>query len=246
MSGPPQPSSAADITGQQTTANQANIGQDLNASNQSGPIGSLTYTSNGAGGYTANQQYSPQEQALLTSLQGTQQTAGTDANATLASGNYGAGTPNFASSSAGQAGDLVSQATAAITPQANFALDNERNSLENSGLGVGSQGYNQGMEPLYQGVGSAISGFESQFQPTAFNEAMQQYQAPSNMATSLANLGAPAPLNSSFVGSPTVQSQAANATTANQNAYNQQANSFGGLVQGANSAMSGLGALLLA
>jgi hypothetical protein len=196
------------------------------------------------GTWTANQSYSPQEQALFNSLVGTQQTAGAAANPLLQSANYGAGTPDFASTSAGPTADLVRQATNAIIPQAQFSISNANNQAQNSGYAVGSEAYNQAMEPLYQGLGSAISGFEAQFQPTAFNEAMQQYQTPLNTATSLANLGAPAPLNSSFVGAPTVQTQAANATTANQQAYNQKANNFGGLVQGANSALSGLGALL--
>ena len=244
MASPPQASSPAEIAQQQTAANQANINQDLNASNQSGPLGSLTYTSNGAGGFTANQQYSPAEQQLLTSLQGTQQTAGAAANPLLASGNYGQAPPDLASASSGLTSDLVSQATNAIIPQAGFAINNASNNAQAMGQPVGSEAYDQAMEPLYQGLGSALSGFEAQFQPQAFNEENTQYNLPLTTATSLANLGAPAPLNSSFMGSPTVQSQAANATAANQLSYNQQAQNFGGLVTGLNTGAGAIGNML--
>src|ERR1700722_4940864 len=67
--------------------------------NQVTPTGSLTYTQTGTGPggvptYTATQTLSPEEQALLTSLQGNQATAGKAASGLLAGANYGSTDPS--------------------------------------------------------------------------------------------------------------------------------------------------------
>lgn len=242
-SGAPSVPDPSQVAQAQISSNQQTIDQSLKSSNQQTPFGSLTYTPGPNGTWTAVQNYSPQEQALLTALQGGQGQAINSVAPLLASGNYSAGTPDFANISAGPTADLVSQATNSIIPQASFAIDQQNNSLQNMGLGIGSEAYNRGMEPLFQGLGSAISGFEAQFQPTAFGEAMQQWQAPEQMGSALAQLGAPTPLAGTWAGSPTVQAPFSNMASLYQNQFQNKANQFGGMLSGINGLMSGLGGL---
>ena len=242
MSSPPSPPSPATISAEQQTANQQNMQMTQAASGQSNPFGSLTPTYNPATGqYTMQQQYTPVEQSMLGNTQATQLQAGANAPSMLASGNYGAGMPDLTNLASGPTASLMNDFTQSIAPQSEYLLGNESTQLQNMGLGVGSAAYNQGMEPINQGIESALAGAQTQFEPMAFNQALTQFQEPLSIGSALAGLGSPVPLSSTFSGYGAPQGQ--QATNIGQVVGQQQqaqANAFGGLVSGVG---AGLGAL---
>src|SRR5690606_36652740 len=88
---PPKVQSSSETAqNQQMYTNQSQIASGVNQSN---PYGNLNYTySIGPDGQlimNANQSLSPAQQQLLNTLQGTQQTAGTQGGQLLAGANYG-------------------------------------------------------------------------------------------------------------------------------------------------------------
>src|ERR1700723_2946414 len=120
--GEPTPPSAQQIAGQCTALAGQQL-QDINTPaaiesqagsnyNQTGPTGSLTYgqIGTGPGGvpiYGTNTALSAPQQGLLNTLQGTQQTAGTQAGNLLTGANYGAAQPS----------DVIGNLTSGLTQQ---------------------------------------------------------------------------------------------------------------------------------
>src|SRR5882724_2175642 len=81
-----------------TAGQQSQVGS---MTNQVTPTGSLSYTQTGTSSdgtplYTATTALTPAQQQLLTTLQGTQQTAGTQAGQILSGANYGSVDPGTA------------------------------------------------------------------------------------------------------------------------------------------------------
>lgn len=166
--------------------------------NQSNPYGTTQYTQTGTGPggvpiYSANVSMSPAQQQLLNTLQGTQQTAGTQGSNLLASANYGAQTAQQAigNQTSGQTGQLVQQEQAYLQPtftQQTSQLDTQ---LRNQGLQPGEPGYDNAMRTMTNNQTSQMGNFIAQTQPQLEQEATTQYSLPLTTATGLASLGAP-------------------------------------------------------
>lgn len=242
----PSPGGTANVqTGLNTTA--AEQSQQGSGVNQVNPYGSLTYsqTGTGAGGvplYTATTSLSPQQQGLLNTLTGTQQTAGTDAASLLAGANYGSQSPTAAIGNAttGLTQQAMAQEQAYLSPTFTQQTQQMDTQLKNQGLNPGTPGYQPAMNGLLQSQGQTTTGFLASIEPQMFSQATTEYQMPETMAGTLAALGAPTTPNASFVQTPQLSVTPANyegdvATSdqANMAAYQAQ-------LQQSNAMMSGL------
>ena len=151
----PNPTITAD---QQQQLNLQTTEQNQAASNvnQVTPTGSLTYAQTGVGPngiptYTATQTLSPAEQALLTTMQGTQAVAGTQAGNLLSSADFGApGSPSPAAtignSTSGETQALLGQETSYLNPQFNEQTSQLDAQLRSQGIFPGSPAYTQQMQ----------------------------------------------------------------------------------------------------
>lgn len=235
---PAVPSTQSVAQAQQGYNNQAQISS---AVNQNTPYGSLDYTfgtgPNGALTLTANQSLSPQQNQLLQTLQGTQQTAGTAGSNLLQNANYGS-VPDLSTNTNSIVNQNLQNYTNYLSPfftQQTNQLDNQ---LRNQGLVPGTQAYNNAMNNLSQSQNQTVSGYLAQMEPQAYNQAVSTYELPLNIASSLAQLGAPSGYGSQNVNTPT-QSPVnyIGAQTETQNALNQQ---YGYQVQQNSGLLSGL------
>jgi hypothetical protein len=187
----------------------ANLQQNYNVSsavegqagsnyNQSNPYGSTSYTQTGTGPggvpiYSANVSLSPAQQQLLNTLQGTQQTAGTQAGNLLAGANYGSQTPQQAigTETSGITGQLTQQELAYQQPQFSQQTSQLDTQLRNEGMQPGEPGYDQAMTQLMNQQDLSTQNFIAQTQPQIMSEATTEYGLPASMATTLAGFAAP-------------------------------------------------------
>lgn len=246
MSSPPSVPSVGDQTGQAAALGQQQIGQGIqagqasgNLSNQTSPLGTISYSTNG-NTMNAAQTYSPMEQALFNAFAGGfQPQAMGAANAGMGSfinSTHGTGMPNLSDTAGGLTGQLVGQQTAAVEPQMAWQQQNLDNQLRNQGLMPGSDAYNRAMQTMYAGQGQAITAFQAQDEPIAYQQAMQNYMLPLQTSQTEAQMGAPSALQGTWLGAPTSQVAAPNLgqmlqgiTGANNLQYNAQANQFGSM-----------------
>ena len=243
----PNPNVTADQQQQLNTQTLEEL-QGVNNVNQNTPTGSLTYTQTGVGAngvptYTATQTLSPAEQQLLTTMQGTQQTAGTQAGNLLSQANYGAAggqTPAQAigNSTSGETQALLGQETSYLNPQFNQQTNQLQTQLASQGIYPGSPAYTQQMQNLQLNQNQAVTGFLATAEPAAYQQATSSYELPLTMASQEMGLAQPAGIG--LTSTPQETSQPANlegdvasANTANMAAYNAQ-------LQQQNAMMSGL------
>lgn len=204
--------------------------------NQNNAFGSLTYAQTGTSPdgtplYTANTTLSPEEQQLLTTLQGTQKTAGTAAGNLLTGANYGSvpAAQAIGDATTGLTKDAMDKQVAYLNPYFTTQTSQLDTQLRNQGLAPGQPGYDNAMRALQNNQGNTVTGFLSNIEPQMYQQASQTYQLPASLAGSLAGLGAPTLPNQSFVQTPGLNIQPANlegdvasANTANMNAYQAQ------------------------
>jgi hypothetical protein len=210
--------------------------QGVNNVNQVTPTGSLTYAQTGVGAngvptYTATQTLSPAEQALLTTMQGTQNTAGTQAGNLLSNANYGAPGTNPATtignSTSGETQALLGQETSYLNPQFTQQTNQLQTQLASQGIYPGSPAYTQQMQNLQLNQNQAVTGFLATAEPAAYQQATSSYELPLTMASQEMGLAQPAGVG--LTSTPQETSQPANlegdvasANTANMAAYNAQ------------------------
>jgi hypothetical protein len=220
--------------------------EQANNVNQVTPTGSLSYTQTGVGAngvptYTATQTLSPQEQALLTTMQGTQTTAGTQAGDLLSGANYGAAGSNPAKTigdaTSGNTQALLQQETSYLNPQFTQQTQQLDTQLRSQGIFPGSPAYTQQMQNLQLNQNQAITGFLATAEPQAYQQAVSSYELPLSMASQ--ELGLAAPAGVGLTGTPQESSQPANlegdvasANTANMAAYNAQLNQQNAMMSG--------------
>ena len=254
--GQPSPPNPQQIAGQSLNLAGQQLGQiNLPAAEasqagsnyqQAGPYGSLTYgqVGTGPGGvpiYGSNVQLSPQQQTLLNTLQGTQATAGGQAGSLLAGANYGGASPtdvigNLASGLTGQnMAAYLKSADPFFTTQTS-QLDTQ---LRNQGLQPGQPAYDNAMRQLTTNQGYSVYGAAASFEPQAFQQATTEYALPEQMATRLAQFGAPANPLQELQGGAALNVQTPNAagdfsamTTAEQNQYQAQQNQYNAMMSG--------------
>jgi hypothetical protein len=232
----PNPTTTAD---QQQALNTQMLEEVQGASNvnQQTPTGSLTYTQTGVGPngvptYTATQTLSPAEQQLLQTMQGTQQTAGTQAASLLSNANYGgAGQPSPAAaignSTSGETQALLGQETAYLNPQFTQQTNQLDTQLRSQGIFPGSPAYTQQMQNLQLNQNQAVTGFLATAEPQAYQQATSSYELPLTMAAQELGISQPAGLGLTTTpqasGSPAnLEGDVASANTANMAAYNAQ------------------------
>jgi hypothetical protein len=219
--------------------------QGLNQIDQYNQFGSLTYKQvgtnpDGTPKYAATQSYTPQQQALLDQLQGTQKTAGTAANKLLGnSADMYSGPTDFANMSSGLTKDLMDKQIAYLTPYYNQQTDQLDTKLRNQGILPGTPAYQQQMAGLKDTQDRSVSGALVQLQPQAFAQTVQNYNMPLETATKLATLGAPNSVKNNLVNTPTTNIAGtdyaginSNTNAANMSAYNSEMDQYTAMLNG--------------
>jgi hypothetical protein len=254
--GEPSPPNPAQIAGQAISTSGQQL-QDINTPaavesqagsnyNWSGPTSSLTYgqIGTGPGGvpiYGASTQYTPQQQALLQTLQGTQATAGGQASRLLAGAGYGAAAPSdvIGNLTSGLVGQNMRSYLAASDPF--FATQTAQldTQLRNQGLAPGDPAYDNAMRSNTTNQGYAVEGAAANFEPQAFQQANTEFMLPANLATNLAGFGAPAAPGQGQTSGAALNIQTPNTTgnlgaltTAAQNQYTAQQNQYNAMISG--------------
>lgn len=174
-------------------------GQAASNVNQVTPTGSLTYTQTGTGPngvptYTATQSLSPQEQALLTQMQGNQGIAGKQAQTLLSGANYGATDPSkvIGDATSGNTQALLKQETDYLNPQFSTQTSQLDSKLASQGIYPGSPAYQQQMRDLQLNQNQAVTGFLATAEPAAYQQATSSYLLPEQQALQLMGASAPA------------------------------------------------------
>lgn len=230
--------------------------------NWSGPTSSVSYgqIGTGPGGvpiYGVNTQYTPQQQALLQTLQGTQQTAGGQASQLLADAGYGAAAPSdvIGNMTSGLVGQNMQSYLAASDPFFQTQTSQLDTQLRNQGLAPGDPAYDNAMRTNTTNQGYAVEGAAASFEPQAFSQANTEYMLPANLAESLAGFGAPAAPGQGQTGgaalgiqTPNTAADLSSMTTAAENQYTAQQAQYNamisGLMGGAQGAVSALPLLM--
>lgn len=250
---PPDPSKAAGqaigVAGQTAT----DINQPIATENQAGsnynqfdPYGSLTYsqTGTGPGGvpiYSSSVQLSPAQQTLLNQLQGTQTTAGGQAGNLLSNANYGSASPTdvIGNLTSGLTGQNMAAYLSSADPFFKTQSDQLDTQLRNQGLQPGQPAYDNAMRSLTTNQGYSVYGAAASFEPQAFQQATTEYELPEQLATQLAQFGAPANPTQQFetgsglnIQTPNTSADLGSMVTADQNQYTAQQNQYNAMIKG--------------
>jgi len=230
MSAPkvPKPASPQSVAASQMGINQAALTgtQSAQQTGQATPYGGLQYIqtgvdANGVPQFTAISQLSPEQQAILGNLQGTQQTLGDTGNAlsTAASGMYQQ-PPDFSETAGTQTKINMDRQLAYLTPyftQQGEQLDNQ---LRNQGLVPGSQAYDRAMRTMQDNQNQSIMKFLNDTQGQSFQQAVTQFEQPLKTLGGIFGLTQPASLPSNLINTPKPALAGADFVGANT-AYNQ-------------------------
>ena len=260
---PPNPSQdvAGGIQAAQSTA--TNVNQPIATQNQAGsnynesdPYGSLTYQQIGTGPggvplYGSNVALSSAQQGLLNTLQGTQQSAGTQASNLLSGANYGASNPTttIGNLSSGLTGQNMQAYLASADPFFATQTSQLDTQLRNQGLTPGTPAYDNAMRSLTTNQGYSVYGAASSFAPQAYQQATTEYTLPATLAESLGQFGAPANPTSTLEGGAALNEQTPNTTgdissvaQAQQAQYQAQQNQYNAMING----LMGIGSAVVA
>jgi hypothetical protein len=107
--------------------------------------------------------------------------------------------------------------------------------LQNQGITAGSQAWNNAQNLQSRNVNNAYQSLFLNAEPTAFSQAIQQYQLPMQTAYNLMNAGAPVnpqSVNPTFQTVPQEQVQAPNYQQAAQNQFQAQQSQYQNMMQG--------------
>lgn len=202
---PTQVAGQVDATGQ--LQSQA---QGLNTIGQDNPIGNLTYTTSidpitGQLKYQANTSYSPDQQAILDSLERQKQGLGSTGENMISNASDMYSAPP----------DLVAQAQSIIDPLTgpmNAAWERfmaperaqRRTALLNQGIQEDSPTYQLEADKLTNQQMLTKGQWLAQMEPAAFQQAQSQYEEPMNIISKIMGMSSPADLKSSFIDTPKV------------------------------------------
>jgi len=235
-----------------TAANQQALNTKAGQASQAGsmtsqvtPTGSLTYNQTGTSSdgtplYTATTALSAPQQQLLNTLQGTKQTAGTQAGQILSGANYGAQAPGdvIGNATSGLVKDAMAKQVSYLDPYFKSQTDQLDTQLRNQGFAPGQPGYDNAMRAVQNNQGNTVTGFEAQIEPQMYQQAYQTYGLPANLAGSLANFGAPS--NPNFVQTPQLSIAPADLTGATASAQAAKEASYQDQLKQSQAMMSGL------
>lgn len=246
---PPTAADADNVSQTQAAFNTAagTASQAGSAVNQSNPYGSLSYsqTGTGPGGvplYTASVNLSPQQQSLLNTLQGTQQTAESQAGNLIQGANYGGQNPAdvIGGATSGTTQALLGQETAYLNPEFTQSQTQLDTQLRNQGFNPNDPAYKTAMNNLLQSQQQTVTGFLAQAEPQAYSQAVSNYELPLQTATQELGISQPTSPTNSFVQTPQLSIAAPNYTgaVATQEQTNQQ--TYQDALNQQNAMMSGL------
>jgi hypothetical protein len=208
--------------------------QGLNMVNQTGPTGSLTYSTdpNSPGGYTANVALSPEQQQLLNTQQATRQNFGNAAQALTSSPGFGAA-PNI--NPATLTNQMMGWGQQYMQPIFDQQQSNLNGQLQNQGITPGSEAWNNAQNLQSRNVNNAYQSLFLNAEPTAFSQAVQQYQLPMQTAANLMGAGAPVSPQSvapTLTNTPQEQIQSPNYQQAAQNQFQAQQQQYTNMMGG--------------
>jgi hypothetical protein len=219
---------------QQLNLNMLKDVQSASNVNQVTPTGSLTYKQTGVGPdgvptYTATTELSPENAALLKTMQGNAQIAGTQAGAGLTAANYGATDPSkvIGDATSGNTKTLLGQETSYLDPYFTNQTNQLDAKLRAQGIFPGTPAYQQQMQESTDTQNRAVTNFLATAEPQAYQQAYQNYMTPLQIAGTEFGLSQPQPIN--LTGTPQASGQPANlvgavssADQANMAAYQAQ------------------------
>jgi hypothetical protein len=240
---PPKPPDPTATSNAQLGFNQqaAQAQQKVNMVNQVTPFGSLAYNPdpNSPGGFTSTVQLTPEQQKLLDTQQQTKQNFGQAAQ--NISGAYGFGAyPNIDPSSL--TSKMMGWGQQYMQPIFDQQQSNLDAKLQNQGITPGSEAYNNAQNLQSRNVNNAYQSLFLNAEPTAFNQAIQEYQLPMQTAYSLMGAGAPvspSSANPTFQNTPTEQIQPPNYQGAAQNQFQAQQSQYQNMMGGIGSLLGG-------
>lgn len=222
---PPTPADPNVVASNQQNLNieAAQKAQQGSMVNQVGPHGSLSYNQTGTSAdgtplYTATTELSDPNKQLLSILQGTKSTAGTQGQNLISGANYGAAQPGdvIGNATGGLVKDAMEKQVAYLQPSFDYDRDRMATQLRNKGFNPGEPGYDRAMDNLLQSQGRTKTGFLSTIEPEMYKQAYQNYMTPASLGASLAGLGSPD--TPTFRDTPGLSLQPANLVGATANA----------------------------
>ena len=232
---PPDPYATA-AAQQQTNVGAAEDQQAINNVNQTTPYGSLTYNQTGTNAqgipiYSATTALNPAEQTLFNTDVGTQTQMAQDASKLASNlGSSLTSAPNLGNSA------LVNQMMGwqkdYMQPIFNNQNSNLNSQLANQGLAVGSGAYNNAQMGLAQNQNQAYESGLLNDESTAYNQALQSYEAPIQTLGTLLGESQPGSVTSSLAQTPQEQIQPANLESLVQQDYQSQLQNYGNTMSG--------------
>lgn len=168
-----------------TAATQFNYNKQAQSSSepfQWGPYGSITSAVVGKDQYGnplygQSTQLTPEEQMML----GLQQAGGVEAGAGVTNllGEFNAQNPSqLGDMASGLTGERMKAYEASVDPYMEQQKEALASTLANQGLTPGTPAYDNAMRNLIQGQTQGMAGAAAQFEPQAWQQAMQEYEMP--------------------------------------------------------------------
>ena len=210
---------------------------EMNMVNQVTPYGSLTYNQTGTASdgtpmFTGTQSYTPQMQGLLNTMLNTQQGIGTAANQLI--GNLGSSltkAPNLDTSTL--TNKMMNWFNQYEQPIWNQQQSNLNSQLAAQGITQGSAAYNNAQNLQARNVGDATNQYLMQAEPTAFNQAVTQYQLPiQTLGTLLGESQPSTSINQQTTQTPQESIQSPNYSGDAYASYNAQNQNYGNMMSG--------------
>lgn len=240
----PDPGKTAD-TQYQYNVKTGQSNQAMNMVDQSNPLGSKDYYVSGVDPVTGlptygqNVQYSPEQQQLLETLQGTKSNVG-GAGQSLSGDvmDMYSSAPDFSTATNSRVSQMLDRQipyAERFQAPARAQLDT---ALRNQGILPNTPAYHQQMDKLLAQQDLNQGNFLNSAQGQAFNQSMQEYQTPAAMIQQLMGMGAPNDLK--FDQTPTTQLGQTDYAGQVKNQYDAQMQAYQAAVQRQNSMMSGI------
>lgn len=244
--GAPDPPDAGNVSNQQFAYNEqaAKAQNRANSYDQSTPYGSLTYVadSNSPSGYRLETSLSPEQQQLLNTRQGTQQTIGTTASDLAKNSASMYSSPFDLNSASGETAKLLNSWNKQyLDPLFQMQDSNLEAKLQNQGLTPGSEAYNNAKNLQARNQGDVTTNYLTKNQGQAFDQAVKSYQLP--LQTIAGMLGGSAPQSPAFAATPSATIQPPNYSQAAQNQYQGEYQNYQNMIQGAGQIAGNVGGM---
>ncbi len=211
----------------------AQFQQSLNQTGQVTPYGTLLYDNPGQVGAVATQTLNPTQQTLFNKYQKSQNQAGSAALNLIdnATGMY-TSPPDFTSASSPLVKSQMQAFQDYMAPIFKQQESNLDSKLQNQGLAEGGKAWENAQRGQMTAEDQAAANALMQFEPQAYQQAVQTYNQPLQTFAGLFGAATPQGTQQPFVSTPQTQSQPPNYEGAVQNQYNAQMQQYGNTMQG--------------